>query len=353
MPTIRRVTSSSGTLTVDFTQVAAASNYEYSVDDGATWTARTPPSTQSPIVVDGLLDGVAYSLRLRAISAAGTSAPSNVSIATPGLAPPTNLRAATISGNSVTFAWAPSSSGISPTGYVLDGGPGPGSELARVTSPGTGTILTVSVPVGVFHVRVRATLGQVESEPSPEIRINIGVPELPSPPTGLLGLADRSSVTLTWQNTFSGGGPTGIVLDVTGTTAGSIPLPLTDRFTFAGVPPGIYSVRVRAVNASGSSGPSNAVTLTFPGTCSPPQVPTNFSVSRVGQTIVVLWSPPAAGGAPSGYIVMVSGSFQGSLSTPGLTLSGAAGPGTYVMRVAATNVCGTSAATPSKTVTIP
>lgn len=352
-PTIRRITSSSGTLTIDFTTVAAATNYEYSLDDGATWTARTPISTQSPIVVSGLVDGAAYPLRVRATRDGLAGAPSAGFAATPGLAPPQNLRVVTLAGNSLTLAWNPSPIGILPTGFVIEGGPGPQSEVARVPAEGLATVLTVSAPVGVFHIRVRSTLGQVDSEPSPEIRVNVGVPESPSAPSDLLGLADGSSVLLTWQNTFAGGAPTSIVLDVTGAAAGSIPLAVIDRFSVAGVPPGTYSVSVRAVNSSGSSGPSNPVTLTVPGTCASPQVPTQFSASKIGQTIVAVWSPPAAGPAPDGYLVGVTGSFHGSLQTTELTLSGAAGPGTYVLSVAATNGCGTSAATPAQTVTIP
>jgi hypothetical protein len=45
--------------------------------------------------------------------------------------------------------------------------------------------------------------------------------------------------------------------------------------------------------------------------------------------------------------------FAGTFATPGRTLSGAAGPGSYQLNVAAVNACGASAATPSQTVVIP
>ncbi len=54
-----------------------------------------------------------------------------------------------------------------------------------------------------------------------------------------------------------------------------------------GVPPGTYTFALRAFNASGQQQSSNAVTLTFPGTCSPPATPTNFSASNSGNTIVL------------------------------------------------------------------
>jgi len=119
------------------------------------------------------------------------------------------------------------------------------------------------------------------------------------------------------------------------------------------VPAGTYTVVVRAVNAMGSSGPSNDVTLTFPGTCSPPATPTSFLASRSGNAITVTWSPPSTGAAPTGYTVFVAGSYEGSISTTNLSLSGDAAPGTYFLSVAATNPCGTGAATPVQAVTVP
>jgi predicted phage tail protein len=204
----------------------------------------------------------------------------------------------------------------------------------------------------VFYVRVHTTAGDARSGPSNEIPIHVGVPALPSAPAGLLGLADGSGVTLVWRNTLTGGAPSGVVLDVSGATSASIPLALTDRFTAAGVPPGTYAVSVRAVNASGSSGPSNTVTLTFPGACLAPDMPAEVAVSKNGRTIFVTWAPPLSGAAPSEYLVDVSGAFTGTLPTSALAMSGAAAPGTYAIAVRARNACGASPPTPSQTVTI-
>jgi hypothetical protein len=357
-PIVTQAISTSGRLTIDFDPPPvfpqhAVVNYEYSIDDGATWIARDPVSTSSPLIIDGLIDGASYPVRLRAVASTGRGHATDTLLLTPGLAAPANLKVASLVGNLVTLVWTPPPGGVPPTAYVVEGGTTPGSMLARLPSAGTGTIFSVSAPAGVFHVRVRATLGQAESEPSNEITINVGVPALPSAPTNLLGHADGSTVTLTWQNTFGGGAATGIVLDVSGDATGSIPLPFTDRFVAPGVPSGTYTVAVRAVNGSGSSAPSNPITLTFPGVCSAPATPTSLVTAKSGDTIHLAWSPPAGGAAVAGYIIFVSGSFEGSVRTAGLTYSSAAPRGTYSLSVAATNPCGTSAATPAKTVTIP
>ena len=360
-PSVESITSSSGNLTISFSPPSVSEpafgtlDYEYSVDDGVTWAARTPASTQSPLSVNGLVNGKTYTLRLRAVNVAGAGVPSEPVTTLPGLAPPVSLSATSGVDNSVTFRWeVPAAGNFSPTGYLLEGGPTPGSAIASLLSNGPTTSLTVTVPNGVFYVRVRGVVGKTRSEASNEIQLVVNVPSPPSAPEGLLGLADGSELTLAWQNTLAGGTPTGIVLDVTGDQTVPIHLPpSTDRFSFSGVPTGTYTFSVRAVSEVGSSRASNAVTLTFPGTCSPPGMPTAFSASKSGSTIVVSWLPPAAGAAPTGYIVFVTGTFEDSFSTPGLALSGAAGPGTYSLSVAATNTCGTGAATATSTITIP
>ncbi|MGH9174883.1 MAG: hypothetical protein ACRD1H_11020, partial [Vicinamibacterales bacterium] len=163
-----------------------------------------------------------------------------------------------------------------------------------------------------------------------------------------------SNLALAWRNTFAGGAPTGLLLDVSGSLVATLPLPLADSFNFSGVPGGTYTLTLRASNAAGTSGPSNPVTLTFPGACSgAPLTPTNFLASKAGSVITVVWDPAASGAAPTGFVLNVSGSFVGSFPTTQRSLSGTVGAGTYTLSVYATNACGASAATSSQTIVIP
>ena len=75
---------------------------------------------------------------------------------------------------------------------------------------------------------------------SNEIQVHVNVPVPPAPPAGLVGLAVGDALTLAWRNSFAGGTPSSIALDVTGAVSGSLPLGLVDTFAFAGVPPGTY-----------------------------------------------------------------------------------------------------------------
>ena len=146
----------------------------------------------------------------------------------------------------------------------------------------------------------------------------------------------------------------GLVLDVTGSSTLSLPLGLTDRFTFTGVPAGSYTFAVRATNMWGTSSASHPVTLTFPGVCSgAPLPPANFVAYPAGRSVFIVWEPAAGGPAPTGYVLKVTGAFNGSFPATGRSLSGSVGPGVYNFSVTATNTCGQSPATAPQTVAIP
>lgn len=268
--------------------------------------------------------------------------------------PATALFASSVSGQQVTLRWTPPLLGPAPTGYVLEGGVSPGHVLATVHTGSASPIYTFTAPSGSFYVRLHTVSGGSVSGPSNELLLHVNVPVAPSPPTGLVGLVDGSSVALAWTNTFAGGAPTSLIMEVFGLASASIPLGLSDTFGFAGVPDGTYTIRLRAVNAGGISSASNEVTLTFPGPCSgAPSPPINFLVHRIGSTIHALWDPSASGPAPTTFILNVSGTLVGSLPLTARQVSGTVGPGSYGLSVAAANTCGVSPPTPVQMATIP
>ena len=111
---------------------------------------------------------------------------------------------------------------------------------------------------------------------------------------------------LNWRNTFGGGEPTGITVDVTqnGARVTSIPMPVTDTWSYDTVPPGTYAFTVRATNAAGTSGSSNSVTLTFPlSGCSAPGTPVSFSFDATGRVASAYWLAPPSGTTPTRYTV--------------------------------------------------
>jgi gliding motility-associated-like protein len=79
-PTNLSYSPSNGQVVLSFTAAydggATLSNYEYSLDNGTTWTALNPVDVSSPITITGLSNGVTYPLRIRAVNSAGSGAAS-------------------------------------------------------------------------------------------------------------------------------------------------------------------------------------------------------------------------------------------------------------------------------------
>lgn len=297
------------------------------------------------------------SFTYRAVSSVGPGNTATVSITVSDpttVQPPTGLYASSIAGNTVTLRWTPPAAGLPPTDYLIEGGVSPGQTMATLVVGGATPIYTFPAPTGAFYVRVHTLSGANSSEASNEIRIFVNVSAAPSAPADLVGLVNGSSLALAWRNTFAGGAPGGVVLDVSGALTTSLPLGLTDSFQFNGVPGGTYTLSLRAINSAGSSPASDAITLIFPDTCTgAPFAPANFLAYRVGRTLFVVWDPATTGPAPTSFVLTVTGAFAGTFGTPGRTLSGTVGPGTYHLSVAAANACGSSLATPVQIVVVP
>jgi len=95
-PTITKLVPGDKQLEIQFTaglEGSTITNYEYSVDGGATYTALSPARSVSPIIIRNLTNGTNYTIVLRAISNMGTSVASNALTAAP-VAPPAPTPAA-------------------------------------------------------------------------------------------------------------------------------------------------------------------------------------------------------------------------------------------------------------------
>ena len=93
-PVINSVTAGDGQLSVNFTASSnggsAITNYKYSID-GSTYTAFSPSTTTSPLVITGLTNDTTYPVTIKAVNAINDSSASNSISATPTLTvPPTD-----------------------------------------------------------------------------------------------------------------------------------------------------------------------------------------------------------------------------------------------------------------------
>ena len=82
-PTISSITPQNGYAEVAFSAATNATNYDYSIDGGISWTTRSPAATWSPLAIHGLTNGTTYSIKLRGRDASGVGTASNAVSVTP------------------------------------------------------------------------------------------------------------------------------------------------------------------------------------------------------------------------------------------------------------------------------
>jgi len=267
--------------------------------------------------------------------------------------PPSNFRIIGRSGADVTFAWTLPTRGPAPASLQLEGGFTPGSVIGALPLGVTPSV-TVTLPTGSFYIRLRTLAAGQTSAASNEVLTHVNVPVVPSAPANLLGLTNGSALGLAWTPTFAGGASSGVTLEVSGALSVSLPLGAVDNFSFPSVPPGTYTFTVRQTGTGGTSPASPPVTLTFPGGCSgAPQVPANFLAFNAGGILSLSWDAPLTGAAPTGYLLSVTGSFVGTLPMNTRTFNTPGPAGTFNLAVIATNPCGASVPTATRTVSFP
>lgn len=209
---------------------------------------------------------------------------------------------------------------------------GPDSFTYRAdTASGTGNVVTVTVNVAE----------PTSVLPPRELRVSSIVGNL---------------VTFRWRPAGIGPAPTGYLLEggvapgQTLAALGSGPAPI---FTVA-APAGSFYVRFRTLGAGGPSAESNEIRIHV-GVPVAPSTPAALRATSIGNTVSLAWTPTFEGGAPSGYVLDVSGSLAASIPLPDverLTFAGAP-TGTYALSLRAVNGGGSSTAGTPVPLTVP
>lgn len=152
-PVIDSATAGSGFINIYFTAGAtygsAITNYQYSTNNGGAWTTRSPVDTSTPLTISGLNNGTSYQVRIRAVSAVGTSDSSTSISATPNavtVAGGSNI--STTYGRSASSSTFTSTGGVSPYVYTLSSSiPGISISNGVVTASSTLNAGTYSLNV--------------------------------------------------------------------------------------------------------------------------------------------------------------------------------------------------------------
>lgn len=269
------------------------------------------------------------------------------------LLPPPRFEVQSTTGGHVVLGWVPPATMTNITGFQLEGGFSAGA-VAGSLPLGLVSGATLDLPAGTYFLRVRSVAGAATSGPSSEAVVHVGPAAAPTAPANLQAVVVGTQLTLLWQTTWGGGSPTSSTLEVSGPVQATVPLGLRESFTATGVPPGTYTLRVRNTNAAGTSAPSNAVTVNVPVACSGAPLPVgNVLGYALGGRLSLSWDFGTSGPAATAFVVTGTGAYTGSFTTTSRALGGAVAPGAYTFRIAASNACGTSAASAPVSVTVP
>ncbi len=267
--------------------------------------------------------------------------------------PPTNL-SATITGGTITFTWALPPLGLAGVSFILEAGTASGLTNIATVPIGPATSYTVNgVPPGTYYVRVRSVHASGTSAPTPDLAVTVGGAGCTSPPQPPLDLdyqLDSGVLRLSWL-AGAGPAPTGYLLQA-GTAPGlaniaTLPLGPVSEIEIPGVPPGVYWLRILAVNGCGISAPSAPFPLLVDVMTAAPLEPLGFTGTASGGVVQLSWvEPPYL--TPTSYL-LEAGTAPGLSNIAVLPVAstsfsvGGVPPGVYYLRVRGVNASGVGA----------
>ena len=307
-PTNLSVVAGYGQLTINFTPGfnggSPITNYEYTLNGGATWNLFSSNLVSSPAVITGLTGGTNYSqIKLRAVNVNGRSSDSITVSGTPLVSAPsapTNLSVAPGDGQ-LTISFTPASSNGSPIlryEYSLDGGSNftqfPVNYLSSpvIISGLTNRALYTSIKLrAVNSIGAGATSATVSGTPS----------RVPTAPTVTAVVAGNQSLTVSFiaGNDFGvsvsnyqysiDGGTTWNSLSPSDAISPIIITGLTNSVTYS-------ALRIRALNRIGAGDRSELFSGTPTAPATAPSTPIVISLLPGNQKVTLTLSGAVSNG---------------------------------------------------------
>jgi titin len=300
-----------------------------------------------------LASNTSYHYRIYAYNAAGNSAYSNEisAVTLPDVpAAPTNLKAGTLTKNSVSLSWTDNASNES--GYKLERKTGTGtySQIATFNANTTSYTNTNLAPNTTYTYRVRAYNATGNSNYSNELSVKTPAGDLPAAPTKLeLSAVATDRIAITWTDNSSN--EAGFKIERKTGTGSFIQIATVGVNVTSLVNTGLkvntqYTYRIRAYNTYGDSSYSNEISAT---TGNSPTAPSALKVIELTRSsIKISWTDNSS--IETGFKIerkTGSGSFT-EVGTVGanittFTNTGLSANTTYTYRVRAYNASGNSA----------
>lgn len=341
--------STGGTTTVS---LRAAAGTPWTVSSGAPWLTVTPATGTGSAVLTLQIASQAYDAPARSTSlAVGPQSMVVRQLRAQVPDPPSHLRA-TLAGSQLTLSWDAPTAPVDLSHLLIEYGLAPGQRLGVITTPATTRERTVTAPPGRYFIRLRSANSLGLSAPSAELEVRVGQPASPpGRPHDLSAAVNGQRVALSWQRPADSQRVTGYVVEAgpadAAAVTGALPVGLNSTYAVDDVPPGLYRVRVRAVNDEGVGEPSEDLLVAVGDVPPPPGRPSALAVFHQPPHVTLRWSAPASGGPPLGYILEV-GSREGLADLGQLPMTGtsfafrndAVPPGQYWIQVRAIGTSG-------------
>ncbi len=329
----------------------------YSGSDTRTLTIAAAPAglngARYRVVASNYLGTATSDPAVLTVSGTGTSPsitqqPTSMSVAA---SQPVQFRAAAAGVPTPTLQWQVSTDAGTSYSDVSAVAPYSGT-----TSP---TLAIAAAPAGLNGARYRIVASShlgVATSNSALLTVSV-TPGAVEPPSAFrIDSVVGNQVRLRWDAPASGPPPTGYVVEGgtrPGETLGALPVGALPLLTFA-APNGSFYVRVKSIDGTMASGPSNEVLLHVNSAVAPSS-PASLTGLANGASLDLAWKNTFAGGSPSGTVLNVTGAIVGSVplglvesfSFPGVPA------GTYTLSVSAVNGTGVSAPSIPVTLTFP
>ena len=306
-PSITGISAGNTTLSVSFNAPdndggSSITNYKYSTDGGATYTACSPAQTTSPISITGLTNSTSYNVQIKAVNTNGDGASSNVAIAIPVAVATTPAAPAitTIASGSgqLSINYLPGSDGGSPiTGYQYS--TDAGANFFNIATANPLVISTQSVDGTTalvngtsYNVRIKAVNANgIGTTTASKAAVPSGIADAPTAITITPGNTTLS-VAFTAPGNNGGSSITNYKYSTDGgiTFTAAYPTQTTSPITIPGLVNGTsYNVQLRAVNAAGD-GTATASIAATPKIISAPAI---TGITAGSTSLIISFAAPA------------------------------------------------------------